>query len=532
MGEKRRLEFDLLIIGGGISGLCAAISAAESGLSVAILAKETDPLESNTRYAQGGIVGRSPEDKIELLEEDIIKAGSGINSREAVHLLAKQGPELVESFLADKIQVQFTREKDGKLALTREAAHSIRRIMYAKDRTGAEIQNALVSYLAQVNGIQKFYGHTAIDLITNVHNSTDSQERYRGSRVIGAYALDEQTSTVSAFFAPVVILAAGGAGNLFRHTSNPVGATGDGIAMAYRIGLGILNAEYVQFHPTVLFHRDVKRFLISETLRGEGAKLMNSRGEYFMEKYNSVDADLASRDEVARAIYREMESNDTEYVFLDASKITGFPLEERFPSIYQQCWDLGIDIKTEPIPVVPAAHYFCGGVKVNLNGETANSGLFVAGENACTGIHGANRLASVSLLEGMFWGLRCGALAAERRYALSPNLINSIPDWIEPVEVEDADPVLIKQDYKTIQSTMWNYAGIIRSRKRLLRALADLDYLSHRIEQFYRGTRLTRQVIELRNSVLTASIIVRAALVNPVSKGCHYIEEVGKDGTS
>ncbi|MBT3271816.1 MAG: FAD-binding protein, partial [Spirochaetales bacterium] len=312
--------------------------------------------------------------------------------------------------------------------------------------------------------------------------------------------------------------------NLFLHTSNPLGATGDGIAMSYRIGSEILNAEYVQFHPTVLFHREVKRFLISEALRGEGAKLMNRKGEYFMEKYSPENADLAPRDEVARAIYREMEREDADYVRLDAARVSEFPVDQRFPAIFDQCLSLGIDIRKEPIPVVPAAHYFCGGVKVNLHGETSITGLYAAGEAACTGVHGANRLASISLLEGLFWGIRCADRIVDTLEKLPGSLIESIPKWVTPQVEEAFDPVLVNQDFRTLQSTMWNYAGIIRSHKRLLRALADLDYLSHRIEQFYRGAILTRRIIELRNSVLTASVIVRAALANPDSKGCHFIE--------
>jgi L-aspartate oxidase len=343
-------------------------------------------------------------------------------------------------------------------------------------------------------------------------------------RVFGAYVFDEEGERVCAFFAPMVILAAGGVGNLFLHTSNPVGATGDGIAMAYRIGTEILNAEYVQFHPTILFHRDVRRFLISEALRGEGAKLKNRKGEYFMSKYSSQNGDLAPRDEVARAIYREMESEDSSYVRLDATEITGISLKERFPAIYETCHSVGIDISKEAIPVVPAAHYFCGGIKVDIDGRTAIDGLYAAGENACTGVHGANRLASVSLLEGLYWGVRCVEQVHGRVESLPRRLIDSVPDWVGPAVEEDYDPVLVSQDFRTIQSTMWNYAGIIRSGKRLMRASADLGYLSHRVEQFYRGGRLTRRIIELRNSVLTALIIVRAARHNPVSKGCHYIE--------
>ncbi len=524
MNEENRHEFDVLVIGAGIAGLSAAITGAERGLSVGVLTKERDVLESNTRYAQGGIVGPSAEDTYELLEKDIVFAGAGMNFADSVRLLVREGPKLVESFLAGRIGVPFNIDESGKPALTREAAHSVRRIFYANDQTGQAIEKSLYAYARKSGGIEFFPGHTTIDLITNTHNSTDAQEIYRKMRVLGAYVFDEHAERVCTFFAPTVILAAGGVGNLFLHTSNPVGATGDGIAMANRAGIEIINAEYVQFHPTILFHRDYKRFLISETLRGEGAKLMNKRGEYFMERYSPQNGDLAPRDEVARAIYREMESDDADYVHLDTTKITGFPVEERFPAIYEKCFSLGLDIKQEAIPVVPGAHYFCGGVKVDLDGRTIIDGLFAAGENACTGVHGANRLASISLLEGLYWGVRSVEKAIETAMPLSRGLMRSVPDWVEPKLEEEFDPVLVKQDFKTIQSTMWNYAGIIRSQKRLVRALADLGYLSHRVEQFYRGAALTRRIIELRNSVLTASIIVKAALQNKISKGCHYRE--------
>ena len=524
MNHGKRHEYDLLVIGGGIAGLSAAVTAAERGLEVAVLSKEADILDSNTRWAQGGIVGPSPEDTPELLEQDIMFAGSQMNSQEAVQLLVRDGPQLVSSFLQKKTEVPFTIGEDGRPALTREAAHSVRRIFYAHDQTGEAIQRSLSAYARRTAHLDIITNHTAIDLITNVHNSTNPQEKYRKTRVLGAYVLDAEQSTVEAFFAPTVVLAAGGVGNLFLHTSNPVGATGDGIAMAYRIGAEVLNAEYIQFHPTVLFHRDVKRFLISEAVRGEGGRLMNRAGEYFMDRYVPGSADLAPRDEVARAIYREMEREDMEYVRLDATKISDISVQDRFPAIFEKCGSLGIDITKEPIPVVPAAHYFCGGIKVNLDGETSVAGLLMAGESSCTGVHGANRLASISLLEGLLWGVRCGDFAVRNSKPMSPELVKSIPGWIEPRVEEAFDPVLVNQDFRSIQSTMWNYAGIIRSQKRLLRALADLNYLSHRVEQFYRGAQLTRRIIELRNGVLTASIIVRAALANPISKGCHYIE--------
>ena len=523
MGSERN-EFDLLIIGSGIAGLNAAIAASANGLSVAVISKEEALLECNTRCAQGGIVGRADEDTPELLEQDIMYAGDNINSLEAVRLLIREGPDLVEEFLSKKLNVPFSRNSDNKFDLTNEAAHSIRRIYHVLDKTGEAIETELLHHIEGVEELKTFTSCTAVDLITNTHNSANPQDRYSKTRVMGAYVLDGDTGKVSIFFAPTVILATGGVGNLFLHTSNIPGATGDGIAMAYRIGAEILHAEYVQFHPTLLFHRDMKRFLISESLRGEGARLINRREEYFMEKYDKQRKDLAPRDEVARAIYREMVNEDSEYVRLSTRGIKGISIERRFPKIFHTCRSVGIDIRKEPIPVVPAAHYFCGGIKVNLSGETSISGLYAIGETSCTGIHGANRLASISLLEGMLWGRRAGEEILKKRTRLPAKLKKNIPDWIYPRSEKVFDPVLVHQDMKTIRSTMWHYAGIIRSRNRLLRAMADLDYFSHRVEQFYREAKLTRRIVELRNSVLTSSLIVRAALINTTSTGCHYIE--------
>ncbi len=516
-------EFDLLVIGTGISGLSAAIAAAEMGKEVAILSKEGTIDECNTRYAQGGIVGAGKDDSPELLTQDILLAGDGLCFRDAVRLLAREGPGVVEGFLVDRAHVPFSRDENGNIDRTREAAHSVRRIYHVMDRTGEAIELSLIDYARKYKQITVFPAHTSIELITNTHNSVDSQERYRRTRVIGAYVYDEESGDVEVFFASVVILATGGVGNLFLHTSNPAGATGDGVAAGYRIGAEIINAEYIQFHPTILYHRDVKRFLISEALRGEGARLMNRKDEYFMEVYNPSERDLAPRDAVARAIYREIELQDSDFVLLDTRCIEGLDLKKRFPQIFEKCAEIGIDIREEPIPVVPAAHYFCGGVKVDRHGRTSMPGLYAVGETACTGIHGANRLASVSLLEGLYFGLRAGTDAAKHVVPVSRRLQSTIPDWVYPAREEEFDPLLIHQDFLTIQSTMWNYAGIIRTKKRLLRALADLDYLSHRIEQFYQQARVTREIIELRNGVLTARLIVRAAYANSVSRGCHYV---------
>lgn len=519
-----RLDFDLVVIGTGIAGLTAAIAAAGEGRSVAVLSKEAAPEECNTRYAQGGIVARGADDSPKMLAADIMSAGDQVGFREAVDLLASEGPALVEELLVRQLGVPFDRGPDGRPALTREAAHSVRRILYAQDRTGQAIETALLAKAGSDARIRLFPAHAAIDLVTNTHNSTEPQERYHRTRVAGVYALDAGSGAVRLFLAPAVVLATGGVGNLFLHTSNPPGATGDGIGMAWRIGVDVLNAEYVQFHPTVLFHRDVKRFLISEALRGEGARLVNHRGERFMERYAPGLADLAPRDEVARAMYREMEAEGSDYLLLDARPIEGIDLAARFPSISEQCRAVGLDIRAEPIPVVPAAHYFCGGIKVGLTGRSSVPGLYAVGETACTGVHGANRLASVSLLEGLFFGWRAGTDAARNAVPVGERLRRSIPDWVEPASSEEFDPVLIQQDMLTIQSTMWNYAGVIRTRKRLVRAFADLNYLRHRVEQFYREARLSRSVIELRNATLAAHVIVAAAYSNGTSRGCHFIE--------
>jgi L-aspartate oxidase len=518
-------QFDLIIVGSGVSGLSAAITAAESGAEVCVLSKEQDLYECNTFYAQGGIVGEGVDDSPELLKKDILRAGDRLNYHAAVDLLASDGPRTVTDFLLHKVGVPFCRHKTGELDLTREGAHSTRRILHVRDESGKAIELSLLNYAKKTANIEFRSNHFAVDLLTNSHHALDLQERYRETRVIGVYALNQNTGEVVSLFAPTIILATGGLGNLFLHTSNPEGAVGDGIAMAYRAGATILNAEYVQFHPTKLFHRDVKRFLISESLRGEGARLMTRRGEYFMEKYNPELKDLAPRDEVSRAIYREVELDQDAFVLLDTTAIDGISLKDRFPSIYTTCLEVGIDIEKEPIPVVPAAHYSCGGIKVDLKGRTTVKGLYALGETACTGVHGANRLASVSLLEGLFFGVRAGKHIGAKKKNLSQELLKKIPPWFYPENEIDFDPVLINQDLLNIRSLMWHYAGIVRTKRRLQRILADLNYLSHRIEQFYQEARLTKTIIELRNAVLTASLVAKAAYNNPDSRGCHYVRK-------
>ncbi len=521
MAEKHRS--DLLIVGSGISGLSAAIEAADRNLNVILLTKNENSLESNTLYAQGGIVGASDEDTPELLSNDIIRAGCNLNNKVAVKFISEKGPGIIKKFLIDRVGVSFEDDPSGGYQFTREAAHSVRRILHSRDKTGLAIMTSLLKVAEEHSRIKIFNSHVAIDLITNCHHSVDDQQRYKENKVIGAYALNGETGKVSTFFAGSVVIATGGIGNLFQHTSNPECATGDGIAMAYRAGAEIINSEYVQFHPTTLYHRDVENFLISESLRGEGAVLLNIDKKPFMEKYNKELKDLAPRDEVSRAIYTEMEITGSDFVYLDARGIKNLDLKERFPGIYSTCMKLDIDIRKDLIPVVPAAHYFCGGIKVNLEGKTSVKGLYAIGEAACMGIHGANRLAAISLLEGTVSGIYTAEIISGENQNPSKSLLNTIPDWIYSNDEESFDPVLIGSDLITIQTIMWNYVGIRRSGKRLQRALADLNYFRHRIERFYKMALVTKDIVELRNSVETATIITRAAITNTESLGCHYI---------
>ncbi len=519
-----RKKFDVIIIGSGIAGLTCAIFLKENGLDVAVLTKEKELNETNTNYAQGGIIAWKKGDSPQKLKQDIFTAGCNYNNIEAVELFVKKGPKLVLDFLIDKVGMEFSKT-NGNLDYTEEAAHSDRRVLHFEDHTGDKIESSLIDY-ANSAGITFFCDHTAIDLITNEHHSQDIQELYNDREVMGVYALDNDSGEVVTFFSDQVILATGGIGNLYQHTTNPQLASGDGMSMAYRAGAEIINAEFIQFHPTSLFHKDIKRFLISESLRGEGAKLLNHEGEEFMERYAPKLKDLAPRDVVSRAIYAEMGRTGAEYMLLDiASYYKGeVPLKKRFSKIYQTCLEGGLDISEEPIPIVPAAHYFCGGVKVDLAGRTSISNLYAVGEVSCTGVHGANRLASASLLEGLLWAQLAAEDIIGEDYQIKGSRFDSIPDWKKPEHVDEFDPLLLVQDWKAIQMTMWNYAGIIRTTKGLQRAKADLEYYSHRIFKFYKKARLDREMISLRNAVVNASIIVRAALRNSRSIGCHFIK--------
>jgi len=514
--------FDVIIIGSGIAGLTAAIHLQEAKLKVAIVTKNSNPKDSNTYNAQGGIIAWRENDSKESLADDIYSAGCNINNREAVETLSKNGPRLVFDFLIDKIGVVFSKDINGNIDYTAEAAHSNRRILHCQDQTGKRIEDSLIEYSEKIK-IPIYKSYTAIDLISNNHHSENSQELYKEREIMGVYFLNNESGEVEIFFAHNVILATGGIGNLYQYTTNPLAATGDGISMAYRSGADIINCEYVQFHPTALFHKDIKRFLISESLRGEGAKLVDQNGYQFMEKYSPLK-ELAPRDIVSRAIYEEMNKQGKEYLFLDiANYYNGEKrIEDRFEQIYNTCLSGGIDITKSPIPIVPAAHYFCGGIKVDTNGRTSIKNLFAIGEVSCTGLHGANRLASTSLLEGLLWGRNTANYIINNFKEIDKKRFESIPEWKFPKNVVNFDTILIYQDWKFIKLTMWNYAGIIRTKKGLERAESDLNFYSHRIFKFYKEAKLTRDIIELRNGIISASLIVSHAIHNTKSLGCHY----------
>lgn len=520
--------YDVIIVGTGIAGLSAAIFLKEAGLNVLVLTKEDKIEETNTNFAQGGIIAWKEGDDPEKLAEDIMKAGCYYNNKRAVEVFSKEAPELVFDFFINKLGMEFTKTNAGKLNYTEEAAHSSRRILHYKDHTGDKIQSALISYANKI-GLKILRSHTTVDIITNNHHSSDYQEFYKSREVMGLYVLDNVNAEIKTFFSHYVVLATGGIGNLYQHTTNQPFATGDGLSMAHRAGADIINSEFVQFHPTSLFHKDIKRFLISESLRGEGAKLIDHNGRQFMSDYSNLK-DLAPRDIVSRAIYEEMRRSGKEYMLLDiASYYKGdIPIRDRFSKIYETCKKGGIDITRQPIPIVPAAHYFCGGIKVDIYGRTSLKNLYAIGETSCTGLHGANRLASSSLLEGLFWAKKAAEDISQNFEKIKKERFNTVPDWLTPKYTEEFDPLLLEQDWRAIQLTMWNYAGIIRTIKRLDRAKSDLEYFAHRIFKFYKEAALTRQIIELRNGIISAGIIVNAASHNSKSIGCHYIKKANQ----
>jgi len=509
-------QFDYLVLGSGIAGLSFALKVAPRG-RVAIVTKK-DRAESNTNYAQGGIAAvTSKEDSFELHVRDTLAAGAGLCRENVVRTIVEEGPariaELIE--LGMKFSERDAPAEDGgrELDLGKEGGHSKRRILHAKDVTGREIERALLNAASRQPNIEIFENHIAVDLITSRKFGLQD-----GNRCLGAYVFDKKGDRVWAFTAPVTLLATGGCGKVYLYTTNPDIATGDGVAMAYRAGATIANMEFVQFHPTCLYHPQAKSFLISEAVRGEGGVLKSLDGVEFMDAYHPLKS-LAPRDVVARAIDSEMKKSGAQHVWLDITHKPARFIIERFPNIYQTCLRYGIDITKEPIPVVPAAHYQCGGVVTNVDGETDIAGLYAVGEVACTGLHGANRLASNSLLEALV----CSHRAADKVVAQSfPPVDSQIPLWQSGNAHNPDEMVVVSHNWDEIRRCLWDYVGIVRTNKRLARAQNRLANLQQEIQEYYWNFIVTSDLLELRDIATTAELIVRCAQMRPESRGLHY----------
>jgi len=511
-----RRDFDYLVIGSGIAGLSFALAAARHG-RVGVVTKARMP-EGSSQYAQGGIASVwSPDDSFASHAADTEGAGAGLCRPEIVDLVVREGPERVRELIA--LGTRFSLRPDAEDAydvdLGLEGGHSRRRILHALDATGQEMMRTLVEAIASVRTIEVLERHIAVDLIVSSKFALPGPER-----CCGAYVLDLESSRIDVAAAPVTLLATGGAGKVYLYTSNPDVATGDGIAMAYRAGVPIANMEFIQFHPTCLYHPRAKSFLISETVRGEGGLLRRPDGSRFMPEYDER-AELAPRDVVARAIDQEMKARGFDNVFLDVTHCDAEFLEQRFPTILARCRSFGIDPVREPIPVVPAAHYTCGGILTDADGATPLLGLYAAGESAMTGLHGANRLASNSLLEGLVFGHRAAddavADAAER-----PSLPATLPAW-NPGRARTSDEaVLITQNWDEIRRLMWNYVGIVRSDRRLARARQRLDVILGDIHRDYWAFLPTADLVELRNLAAVADLIIASASHRRESRGLHF----------
>lgn len=510
--------YDVLIIGSGGAGLTLALKLADHA-RVAVLSKFA-LAEGSTFYAQGGISAvLDEEDSIESHIEDTLDAGAGLCNTGIVRLTVSYGKKSIDWLRAQG--VMFTEEQSASgekhLHLHREGGHSHRRIVHAADATGKAVALSLISRAQEHPNITLLENHNAVDLITS------AKLKRPGCEVLGAYVLDTQNQTVKAMAARIVVLATGGASKVYLYSTNPHIATGDGIALAWRAGCRVSNMEFMQFHPTCLYHPHARSFLISEAVRGEGAKLILPDGSSFMQRYDTR-GELAPRDIVARAIDNEMKTHGIDCVYLDISHKPADFIREHFPTIYQQCLSFGIDITQQPIPVVPAAHYTCGGVVTDSYARTDIPGLYAIGEVACTGLHGANRMASNSLLECLVFAERAAQDILTKLPTLASSGLN-LPDWDESQVSDSDEEVVVSHNWDELRRFMWDYVGIVRTNKRLSRAMRRLELLKEEIAEYYGNFRVTSDLLELRNLVIVAELIVRCAQQRKESRGLHYTQD-------
>jgi len=512
---------DFLVIGSGIAGLSYALKAAKFGKVTIITKKQIQ--KTNTALAQGGVAAVfSNIDSFDLHIKDTLDAGDGLCNKEVARMVVKDGPKRIKELV--KQGANFNKEGDGEydFALGKEGGHAAKRIVYAHDLTGKEIEDTLVKNVEQDENITILEDHIAVNLITFFSSIRSGLVVTQSENICcGAYVLDNKSGEIETFYAGITFLATGGASKVYFYTSNPDIATGDGVAMAYRAGASVANMEFVQFHPTCLYHPEAKNFLISEAVRGEGAVLIDSTGQRFMDKY-SPDKELACRDVVARAIDSELKKTGADSVFLDITHKAPEFVKKRFPNIYSKCLACGIDMTKDPVPVVPAAHYMCGGVATDLNGKTDVQRLYAVGETACTGFHGANRLASNSLLEALVYSHRAYQSSVEEFQPIENKVSVTLDLWDETGIADSDEAIVVSHNWDEIRRLMWNYVGIVRSDKRLERALRRIRNIQEEINEYYWDFKVTSDLIELRNLATVAELIIQSALMRKESRGLHY----------
>lgn len=519
------IKTDFLVIGSGVAGLTFALKVAEHG-TVALVTKK-GIMDSNTARAQGGIASVFGKlDSFDLHIEDTLASGDGLCNREVVEMVVKGGPERIRELIDLGVQFNLSKESQGqaepRLDLGQEGGHSRKRIVHANDMTGLELETVLVNHAYAHDNIAVFEDHMAIDLITvSTRMKRGMVTTTHEDFCCGAYVLEAKTNTVHTFNAGITLLAAGGAGKVYLYTSNPDIATGDGIAMSYRAGATVANLEFVQFHPTCLYHPDAKNFLISEAVRGEGGILLDTAGRRFMGNYDP-QKDLACRDVVARAIDTELKKSGDDSVFLDISHQPADFVKTRFPNLYEKCLKFGVDMTAEPIPVVPAAHYMCGGVATDMLGRTDIRRLYAIGETACTGLHGSNRLASNSLCEALVYADAAAKQAVADSKSIDAGLTPDPSPWDEVGTTDSDELIMVSHNWDEIRRCMWNYVGIVRSDKRLARARRRIENIQAEIDEYYWGFRVAPDLIELRNIAMVAELIVKCALHRKESRGLHY----------